>query len=175
MLSFLENAPVIVNFAANQFVDGIESICDVGCGMGKYGLLIKERYLSMMAELYITPRWDKKLIAVEDNMWFWQNSAIDEIYDDSFWDDAFDTLPDAEMYLFIDIAEHHSKEKFFELVNSLHGKTVLVSTPRNTVMYTEHYYGDARHHITQYLESDFSEWRHNLSTDLSLIYATRIQ
>lgn len=167
MLSFPQNIPTITEFVVNALTNSINSVCDVGCGMGKYGLLIKERYLSVQAEKHIIPTWNKKLIGVEDNLFFHNNSPLDRIYDEVYLQSALSSiLPAADLYLFIDLVEHWTKEQFDSL--SLPGH-VLVSTPKECVMYTEHYYGDDRVHITQYTEEDFEGWI-NLSTPLSHIY-----
>ena len=173
MLSFPQNIPVIVEWVVDQMFDGgINSVCDIGCGMGKYGLLIKERYLSRRAEQNFYPKWDKTLIGIEDNSFFFENSPLEKIYDRAYFRNAIGNgVPEADLYLIIDVCEHYMRDNFEAFVDTLIGKTVLVSTPKRTVMYTEPYYGDPRHHITQFTAEDFDGWNVNLSTEQSWIFA----
>lgn len=169
MLSFPQNIPTILEFAAQALISGSNCVCDIGCGMGKYGLLIKERYLSIMAETLITPTWDKRLIAIEDNSFFYDNSPLDRIYDKTYNCSALQyPWPTADVYLLIDIVEHWSRHALGRSLANVKG-TVLVSTPKECSMYTKHYYGDNRVHCTQYTEKDFEGWQ-ELSTPLSHIY-----
>jgi 2-polyprenyl-3-methyl-5-hydroxy-6-metoxy-1,4-benzoquinol methylase len=68
-----------------------------------------------------------------------------------------------DLILLIDVVEHWTKEKALEMIERLlnHG-AVLISTPKHTGMYKEHFYGDPRHHITQWIPEDFKEFKYRV-------------
>lgn len=168
MLSFAQNIPIITEHIAQLMLSEVQSVCDVGCGMGKYGLLIKERYLSIKAEQCIVPTWDRTLIGVEDNRFFLTNSPLRYIYDDLYISSVFDYLPGADFYFFIDVIEHWTYEQTMTLFTKIK-VPILIATPKQCVMYKEHYYGDSRTHITQWEAKHFQGWK-DISTPLSHIY-----
>lgn len=156
MLSFKENIPIIL-----QAVQEIQpkKVLDIGAGMGKFGLLIREQYLSDKAVRgELEPVDDIVIDAVEDTKYL-LTDRMKGIYN-FVWDrDIFNCYYNLENYdviLMIDILEHWEKQKAIELLKILVKKgSLLISTPKRTKMYTKHFYGDPRHHISQWTEEDF--------------------
>lgn len=168
MLSYLENIPVILNAAKGHL-----NIVDFGAGFGKYGMLLREQYLSDKAEHEIMPIDVMKITAVEDTTYMVEklkkNWAYDEVRESSMFD--FLSFNGYSFGLLIDVVEHHPKEKVIEWLKTL-PFPVLISTPKNTVMYTQEFYGDPRHHESQWYMADFVSIGKKIidySNDLSLI------
>lgn len=163
MLSFRENIPIIL--AEVEKLNPMR-VLDIGAGMGKYGLLIREQYLSKKAEQgELEPVDDIRIDAVEDTKYLLTPRMIG-IYDHVFQEDIFNVeekLLDYNLILLIDVVEHWTKEKALEMIGRLliHGP-ILVSTPKRTGMYKEHFYGDERHHITQWVPEDFKDFKYRI-------------
>jgi len=167
MLSYPENIHTILTAVFNS---GAKKILDVGGGMGKFAILIREEDLSLQAQAgNMTPHPSIQIDCCEDTKFFTEQPYHDFIYDNHYHVDVFslDFPMDYDLYLFIDTVEHWDKEKAKEMLSKLPGKK-LISTPKNTTMYEEHFYGDSRHHISQWNEKDFNG--QDFSTDLSHIY-----
>ena len=134
-------------------------VMDIGAGMGKFGMLIREQYLSRNAEQgEMEPVDDIVIDAVEDTKYL-LTDRMKGLYNRVFEKDIFNFYPQMEDYdliLLIDTVEHWDKAKGLDLIRVLSRKgSVMVSTPKHTGMYKEHFYGDPRHHITQYVDRDF--------------------
>lgn len=158
MLSFRENIPIILKVIEEK---NPKKILDVGAGMGKYGLLIREQYLSKKAETgEIEPIDDIIIDAVEDTKYFLTN-RLKTIYNRVFEEDIFNLKVDNyDLILMVDTIEHWEREKTMDLLKALLEKApILISTPKRIGMYKQCFYGDKRHHITQYKESDFNEFK----------------
>lgn len=166
MLSFKENIPKILEVVENS---GAKKILDVGCAFGKYGLLIREQYLSKKAEWEIIPTDDMQIDAVEYTSYFNERPALENIYNTVYKEDMFnfDKFNDYDLVMLIDVVEHYPKEVIKEFLSKIKTK-VLISTPIQTCMYTQEYYGDPHHHISQWSTDDFKGL--NYSTNLSYIY-----
>ena len=168
MLSFAENIKTIIEASK-----GYNKILDIGAGFGKYGVLLREQYLSSKAERgELSPLDDFFIGAVEDAPYFQiylKRSSYNALYPISIFDFPEEDLVAFDLFLLIDTLEHWHKDKAKELIKKLscYGD-VLISTPKNVSMYHEHFYGDPRHHITQWNKSDFSG--KDFSTPQSYIY-----
>ena len=82
MLSFIENIPTILNAIKNT---GARRILDVGGGMGKYAILIRENDLSSRAEKgEIIPVNDLVIDCCEDTKYFTEMKHHDGLYDNHF-------------------------------------------------------------------------------------------
>ena len=167
MLSYIENIESVLRAVKES---GARRILDVGGGMGKYSLLIREDEVSSRAEMGdMSPVPQITIDCCEDTPYFTNKKHHETLYDNHFHQDVFD-IPfenNYDLILFIDTVEHWDKEKTKELISRLNGKK-LISTPRATVMYTQHFFGDPRHHISQWGDGDFSG--KNYSTSKSYIY-----
>ena len=168
MLSTKENIPIILETIRNK---DFKFIVDVGVGMGKYGLLIREQYLSAKAEKGdLSPFDDIVIDAIEDTKYFlkFRHGLLFSIYNDVFINDVFESVDILEdkkydIVLLIDTVEHWEKEKTLQLLRKINQySNILISTPKRASMYTKHYYGDPRHHITQWNESDFNEFKFDI-------------
>jgi len=163
MLSYKQNIPIILGEVEKL---NPMRVLDIGAGMGKYGLLIREQYLSKKAEQgELEPIDDIRIDAVEDTRYL-LTERLRQIYNNLFTDDIFNCENKLEKYdliLLIDVVEHWTKEKALEMIGRLleHGP-VMISTPKRTGMYKEHFYGDPRHHITQWIPEDFREFNYKI-------------
>lgn len=165
MLSYKENILTILKAVEES---GATKILDVGCAYGKYGLLIREQYLSKKAESEITPTDDMVIDACEYTKYFTDRPALNHIYNKVIKGSVFDiTEFPYDLVLLIDIVEHYPKEEMKEFIKRI-GTKVLISTPKNVHMYTEKYYGDEHVHISQWGGEDFIG--KDYSTDLSHIF-----
>lgn len=160
MLSFKENIPIILQAVAEIKP---KSVLDIGAGMGKFGLLVREQYLSdKAAGGELEPIDDILIDAVEDTKYL-LTDRLRAIYNTVYDEDIFKIVEEGDfgfeydIILMIDIVEHWEKEPAIKLLSELAKDTrVLVSTPKRTKMYTKHFYGDPRHHKTQWEQSDFT-------------------
>ena len=166
MLSYKENIPTILNAVEES---GAKKILDVGCAFGKYGLLIREQYLSKKAESEITPIDDMIIDAVEYTKYFYDRPALKNIYNNVYPESMFDMVDIGlferyDLVLLIDVVEHYDKDFMKKFLSKINTK-VLISTPKETVMYTEKYYGDGHCHISQWNKDDFigKDYSNNLS------------
>jgi len=177
MLSFPKNISTILSVVKNV---NPKKIIDIGPGMGKYGLLIREQYLSSKAESgELMPEDDIIIDAIEDTKYFldFRDKLIYFVYDKVFSDSVFDWKiifeeKKYDLVLLIDTIEHWKKEKTIELINEIvKYSNILISTPKRVGMYKQHFYGDARHHITQWKEEDFKSFNFDvIQSDLSHIF-----
>jgi hypothetical protein len=175
MLSFRENIPIILSAVEKQ---NHKSVLDIGAGMGKYGLLIREQYLSKKAELgELEPSNDINIDAVEDTKYLLDKIDGSGIYDHIYKNDVFNIVDELksnkahELILIIDVLEHWNKEVGISLIKELVTICpVLISTPKKVGMYKDHFYGDPRHHITQFSQEDFNGFEYDdYSNNLSHI------
>ncbi len=154
MLSFIENIPQILKAVRES---GAKKILDVGGGMGKYALLIMEDEISSRAEAGdMSPIPDIIIDCCEDTEYFVNKKHHNSLYSKHIHQDVFSAdINGYDLVLFIDTVEHWDKDKTKALLDSIKCKK-LVSTPKNTVMYHQHFFGDPRHHISQWNADDFS-------------------
>lgn len=161
MLSFPENIPVVL-----KLVDDTKAhrILDIGAGMGKYGLLIREMHMSEQANLgRLKPKNFSMIDACEYTRYFLEQEHLSKIYDTVYPESfltLFDKKEDSRLYelvLMIDVVEHYDKETVIEFLKTYVETPVLISTPKRTEMYTEHFYGDAAHHVSQWDMKDFKK------------------
>lgn len=162
MLSYKQNIPIILSEVEKL---NPKKVLDVGAGMGKFGLLIREQYLSKKAESgELEPTEDIVIDAIEDTEYLLKGkpgNRLYSIYDriiakDVFTVGEFIKEQKYDLILLIDVVEHWEYLKaIHELDFMSQYSAVLVSTPKHTGMYKEHFYGDPRHHITQFTEENF--------------------
>ena len=158
MTSFASNIPSIL-----QAVGDLQParVLDIGSAFGKYGLLVREAILSTRAEQGNMLPKDNDLIidCVEEAPYFYQFAYHWAIYDNHFHRDVFEMHPDTinsyDLVLLIDVIEHWEKEKAIEFLAKITKAKVLISTPRETVMYEAPYY-HSRKHISQWTPEDFA-------------------
>jgi 2-polyprenyl-3-methyl-5-hydroxy-6-metoxy-1,4-benzoquinol methylase len=160
MLSAINNIPIILRQVE---IMKPKRVLDIGAGMGKFGMLIREQYLSRKAEQgELQPVDDIVIDAVEDTKYL-LTDRMKGLYNRVFEKDIFNCyhqLEDYDLILLIDTIEHWEKEKALDLIRVLLNKgAVMVSTPKRTGMYKQHFYGDPRHHITQYTDHDFDTFQ----------------
>lgn len=176
MLSYPENIPDILRVVARL---NPPSVLDVGAGLGKYGLLIREQYLSdKAAGGQLVPQDDLFLEACEMTPFFLQRPELSAIYDvvhgRDFREFPASALRPDELVLMIDVVEHYEKEEVLKWLRTI-SERVLVSTPKETVMYQEHFYGDPHHHCSQWSPADVAEFSEveDLSNERSWIFLIR--
>jgi 2-polyprenyl-3-methyl-5-hydroxy-6-metoxy-1,4-benzoquinol methylase len=180
MTSYSENIKAILDEIE---IINPRSVLDVGCGFGKYAILIREALLSKRAEAGdLQPKDDLRIDCVEIAQYFINLPYLRGLYTGHYWKDARTLHPNIwkeyDVVLLIDILEHWPKNDGKHLIdsikeNSLNTK-VIVSTPRHVKMYTEEFYGeDCPKHVSQWDAKDFvgiSFEAKNISTPKSFIY-----
>lgn len=175
MTSHSENIPKIL-----QAIDGVnpKRILDIGVGFGKFGLLAREQYLSKKKEIELIPINDIIIDCCEITEYFinlpYHNSLYDHHFHQSFFE-LKDKLKDVQydLILMIDVVEHYPKDEVKKWLREIlqNKNKILISTPKEVVMYTQHYYGDPNHHKSQWTREDFNEFKNtDYSTDFSHIF-----
>lgn len=145
--SFLDNIPLLI-----RIVQELKpaSVLDIGVGMGKYGLLIRE-YLGGD-----TGRADVVVDGIEGFPGY-VGEIQRAIYDELFITDvrAFDfRMAHYDLYLMVDVLEHVAKEEGHRLLRDM-GGTVLVSSPKED--YRAHYaHNPLEDHQSHWTFEDFA-------------------
>jgi hypothetical protein len=114
-------------------------VLDVGCGFGKYGVLLRE-YLDIWDERLGRESWKVKIEGIEA-FESYKNPIHDYAYDRVHYGDASDvikTLGEFDAVLIIDVIEHLEMEKARALVAGGFARSpvVIVCTPRD--FYAQH-------------------------------------
>ncbi len=109
------------------------SVLDIGCGFGKYGVLLRE-YLDVWHERLETEDWQIRLEGI-DAFAPYHNPIWDYIYRKVHVGEAQEilpTLPEFDVILIADVIEHLEREVAIELVRCglSKGKFVVLSTPK---------------------------------------------
>lgn len=171
MLSFPENIPVVLNAVREN---SRHRILDAGPGFGKYGLLIREQYLSLKAEAgEIVPADDLVIDCAEITDFFLNRASLESIYNQvirkDIWTWSPEELGEYDLIILSDIVEHWPKATVLSWLDRCPTK-VLISTPIKTYMFDEHFYGDPHTHITQWTLKDFENFQYiNYTNALSYI------
>lgn len=162
--SFVDSVPPIVQLMIDE---DPQSICDVGPGWGKYGLMARE-YLPDLERIDAVEVWQGRLRPRVAAM-------QDEIYDHVQVNDARNLDPEFwrgyQLILMIDVIEHMSKEQGKNLVNSMleAGCDVIVSTPKVWVEQHDDL-NPHEEHVSHWDWQDFPPPRADRSTIDSLIF-----
>jgi hypothetical protein len=171
MLSFPENIPTVLNAVREN---AKHRILDAGPGFGKYGILIREQYLSLKAEAgEIIPADDLVIDCAEITDFFLNRPSLENIYNQvirkDIWTWTPEELGEYELIILSDFVEHWPKKIVLDWLAQCPTK-VLISTPIKTYMFDEHFYGDSHTHITQWTLQDFSGFHFkNYSNQMSYI------
>jgi SAM-dependent methyltransferase len=107
-------------------------LLDIGCGFGKYGVLLRE-YLDIWNERIESPSWNFKLTGIEA-FGPYRNPIHDYVYDAVHFCEAQQILPtmgEFDVVLIADVIEHLEMENARELVSEClrHSPVVVISTP----------------------------------------------
>lgn len=108
-------------------------ILDVGCGFGKYGVLLRE-YLDVWHERIDRASWQVELVGIEAFERY-RNPIHDYVYNAVHYGEAQAVLPGLGQFdavLIADVIEHLEKPQAVELVRLCfeHSPVTVVSTPR---------------------------------------------
>lgn len=157
MLSRPENLVTIVGMIETL---GPSSIVDIGPGWGKVGLIAREALTAQAVEAgdyEPDPTKVVELVAWEPSVYFRRRAGrvLEAVYDRVEWRSA--TVDDHpvgfDLVLMVDVLEHLPKPEGAELVRALVADNiaVLVSTPREVMMYEPPFYGpDFAKHQSQW-------------------------
>jgi SAM-dependent methyltransferase len=107
-------------------------VLDVGCGFGKYGVLLRE-YLDIWHERLDRSQWEAELVGIE-GFERYRCPIHDYVYDKTYFGDACDIVPtlgEFDVVLILDVIEHLEKDRAAELLRQClaRSKAVIVSTP----------------------------------------------
>src|SRR5262249_48389340 len=110
-----------------------KSVLDVGCGFGKYGVLLRE-YLDVWHERLAAKDWQLELVGIEAYEGY-RNPVHDSVYSKVHCGEAQRVLPklgEFDVTLIADVIEHLQKDDAREMVKEClqrHSPVVIVSTP----------------------------------------------
>ncbi|MGO9449523.1 MAG: methyltransferase domain-containing protein [Candidatus Binataceae bacterium] len=109
-----------------------QSVLDVGCGFGKYGVLIRE-YLDVWYERLTPDQWKLNLVGIEAYKSY-QNPVLDFVYSTVHFGEAqriLPTLGNFDVIVIADVIEHLEKQAAIGLVAECfkHSPVVVISTP----------------------------------------------
>src|SRR5882672_8196386 len=109
-----------------------EKVLDIGCGFGKYGVLIRE-YLDVWYERLDRDQWRVKLVGIEG--WSsYRNPIHDYVYSEVHMGDAREIVPtlgNFDLVLIADVIEHVEKDDARTLIDECFKRSpvVVISTP----------------------------------------------
>lgn len=111
---------------------GPRRVLDVGCGFGKYGVLIRE-YLDIWHERLSPAEWQLTLVGIEAYAQY-RNPIYDFVYNEVHIGDASKVVPelgDFDLILISDVIEHLEKNDARALIEECfrHSPIVLITTP----------------------------------------------
>jgi SAM-dependent methyltransferase len=109
------------------------SVLDVGCGFGKYGVLLRE-YFDIWQERMDREEWQLHLEGIEAFEKY-HNPIHDYVYNKVYFAEAqkvFGQLGQFDVVLIADVIEHLEKEEAVALVKQCfeHAPVTIISTPR---------------------------------------------
>ena len=115
------------------------SVLDIGCGFGKYGVLLRE-YLDVWNERIDRESWKVQLVGI-DAFAQYRNPIWDYVYQKIYVGEAQKILPtlgDFDLVLIADVIEHLEHPEAVELVRICLKKSpvLVISTPRD--FYPQH-------------------------------------
>lgn len=110
-----------------------KSVLDVGCGFGKYGLLLRE-YLDVAEHRYGKDAWQTKIYGLDAHEDY-RTPVWDYVYDRVIIGDIIEIgsqAPVADVVLIADVIEHFDKDDAVAIVNLFlsHGSTLVITTPK---------------------------------------------
>ena len=113
--------------------EGVTSILDIGCGFGKYGVLLRER-MDVRFKRYKRKDWITRIDCVEGYLDYISpihEYVYDKIYVDKI-EDIIDNLRLYDVVLMIDCLEHLEKfqgEELLPMLDNLSQKMLILSFP----------------------------------------------
>jgi SAM-dependent methyltransferase len=107
-------------------------VLDVGCGFGKYGVLVRE-YLDVWHERLEPSQWRAELVGIEGCERY-RNPIHDYVYSEMHFGDACEIVPtlgEFDLILIADMIEHLEKQDARRLVEEClkRSPVVVISTP----------------------------------------------
>lgn len=159
--SHIDNVPAIIKIVQRL---APKTVLDVGVGMGKYGLLIRE-YLGGD-----TGRADVVIDGIEGFDGYVTDihrAVYRDLFETDFRDFDFRSAH-YDLYLMVDVLEHVEKADGHRILRDMAG-TVLVSTPRED--HRAHYeHNPLEDHRSHWMLEDFADYRGvDFSNELSTI------
>ena len=134
------------------------TILDIGCGFGKYGVLMRE-YLELWQGKLHPESWQTNIVAI-DAFARYHNPIWNLVYNYVKIGDAKTILPTLgtfDLILIADVIEHFEKTDAMDLMNSClkQGKVVIVSTPRHFYPQGNSFGNEYEVHRCLFQEKDF--------------------
>lgn len=140
-----------------------QSVLDVGCGFGKYGVLCRE-YLELWdgRNEYAKEKWQRRIDGIEIH-WPYVTRLHDYIYDHVYCNDAVDCLhriPDCyNLVLLIDVLEHFKRDVGEELIDLCLRRhlNILIATPKQAKEQGAVFGNPHEQHLSQWHAPDFEQ------------------
>lgn len=140
-----------------------KSFLDLGFGFGKYGLIAREYGDIWKGKKYKKEQWEMRLDGV-DIFEYYISDHHRYIYDNLYIDDIVNFVNKDifyEMAICLDVIEHISKDKGFELLNNLKKKIKysIISTPFDPGITKGGQHGNKYEaHISKWTVEDFEKY-----------------
>ena len=150
----------------------INSVLDLGCGFGKYGVLCRETF-DIFAGRYKLESWRTRIVGVEiypEYITSFQKTIYSEIIIKDALTYLKETKEKFDMILCLDVIEHLPKEQGKELVKEIlahHNKLVFITTPNGYMPQGALYNNEHETHRCGWTVEEFKE----LGLDTKIIKA----
>ena len=166
--SYPENIPLIIQTIARLKP---KSVLDVGCGSGKYGVLMREYFRKRpnpeKSGWQEIPRIDALEVFKP-----YINNLHRSIYNKIHIGNVLEMkIPDYDLYLLIDTIEHWKKDEANELVEMLQRKgNVIISTPKSNDPQNANDGNKWGWHISHWSVGDFTRYNiEDVSNNISTV------
>ena len=167
--SKLHVIPIIVNQIMRN---NPQSMLDIGCGWGKYGVLARE-YLEIGSGTQDYTDRKHRIDAIE-GFEPYINPLHHAVYDNIYIGDAMEVLPTLEQYDLILIAgvlEHFTQEDGNTLLDlcAEKGKKTIITTPFNPSAQGAAFGNEFERHQSKWTEEDFARFEYTKIPSLNLM------
>lgn len=143
-----------------------QSVLDVGCGMGRWGVLCRE-FIDGVAGLVTENEWQARVDGVEIHEPY-IGTVHRAVYSNLYIADILDLIPSLDEYDLIiagDVLEHFPKDQALQLLQDLlnHARqAVMVNIPLGPGWEQGEHYGNIHEtHRSQWSTGDFQPWPHH--------------
>lgn len=123
-------------------------ILDIGCGYGKYGLLLREYLNEKPQRIDAVEAWQPYI-----DKFHWLKCIYDAVYNKDAINLTKEFLDGYDVVMINDVIEHIEKEKAIELISRIKGH-VIIATP--STFFTQEFEGNPfEQHVSHWTKEDF--------------------